>query len=154
MGVISWFLGGNVPIRRILGFAGYLLTVSSIIFGIVGAWIAIIWTKRDSNSVKFLRTIIFILFFVILSCLLILFVYPLLIGIPILSQENIIIWLRKAVVLIFGILLMFLIAALIYAALALDFFSFDEDIEKQSKLDDIDYLERQTSQMKKIGHDE
>lgn len=149
IGCLSWFMGGKVPISSMLKFTGHLLTVASIIFGIVGAWIAIIWNNRDVASVKFLRTIIFLSFFVILCCLVVLFIYPFLKEISILLQNDVIVWLRRSIVLIFGMLLMCLIVALLYAALALDFFSFDDDVEKQLKKDDLDYRIRQTSQMQK-----
>ncbi|MDR1488763.1 MAG: hypothetical protein LBI26_03415 [Holosporales bacterium] len=157
LGVFSFFLGGNISVMNMFVFLDSLLVVSSIIFGIVGAWLAIIWqnemsishTGQKKQDIGYLKTTVFLTFVVIFFVLATRFLYPILINVPHLTNDCIKKWLKRGFVFCSGISGIILLLAMTYSLLSFDFFSFEKEHENQIKAMTDEMNQKQMSQAKK-----
>jgi hypothetical protein len=156
-GAFSFLLGENLSIPDMLLFLDSLLVVSAIVFGIIGAWLAIIWQNASSSSqeqhenISYLKNTVLCSFAVIAFSLAIKFLYPFIKDIALELLNDIAkIWLKRIFVFISGIFGLILMIALFLSLMSFDFFSFNADSEKQQKEDEEEYRKRQMSQTTNI----
>jgi len=155
-GLLSFFLGNSISVSEMMPFLDTLLIVSAIIFGIVGAWLAVIWqnttlsNSEQNENILYLKRTVLCLFVVISFSIIIKFLYPYVKYTALLLSDNTIIWIRRFFAFSSGISALILMLALFLTLLSFDFFSFDDDIKKQKKEQESDYKKRQMSQTNKI----
>jgi hypothetical protein len=133
--IISFLYGHFISVKDILSFTDSLLTVASIIFGIVGAWLAVIWQNitTSKNAINYLKNTILFAFIVIVFSLLSKFSYPILKQIYFINKIFGILWIRRIFIFISGIAMLLLFFSLLFSLLSFDFFAFEEDMKKQQK---------------------
>jgi hypothetical protein len=155
-GILSYLLGKNLSVSEMLLYLDSLLVVSAIIFGIVGAWLAIIWqnaslsSQEQHENISYLKKTVFCSFIVISFSLTVKFLYPIIKNTTLLSNEIIIIWLKRIFIFTSGIFGLILMASLLFSLLSFDFFAFDNEIMKQQKEQELEYRKRQMSQINTI----
>ena len=155
-GVLSFLFGGRVSVSEMLPFLDSLLIVASIIFGIVGAWLAIIWQnstlsrQEQHENISYLKKTVFCSFVVISFSLLIRFIYPIIKNSALLSNDIVKTWLKRVFVFGFGTSGLILIIALFFTLLSFDFFSYDSEVKKQQEEREQEYREGQMSQVNNI----
>jgi hypothetical protein len=152
-GAFSYLLSGNFSVPEMLLFLDSLLVVSAIIFGIVGAWLAIIWQntslsrQEQHENVSYLKKTVFCSFIVITYSLIIKFLYPFIINITVIQNDIVKIWLKRIFVFSSGISGLILMVSLFFTLLSFDYFSLDNEIKKQHDEQKQEYKKRQMSQV-------
>jgi len=147
-GIFSYILGEYLSVSEMLLYLDSLLVVSAIIFGIVGAWLAIIWqntslsSKEQHENISYLKKTVYCSFVVIAFSLAIKFLYPLVKNITFLSNKNILLWLKRIFVFSSGISGLVLMVSLLFSLLSFDFFAFNNEIEKQYRKQKKEYKKR------------
>jgi len=155
-GVLSCLFGQNISVLEMLLYLDSLLVVSAIIFGIVGAWLAIIWqntllsSQEQHENISYLKKTVFCSFVVIVFSLVIKFLYPLAKNTTLLSNKMAIIWLKRILVFTSGIFGLVLMVSLFLSLLSFDFFAFNNEIRKQQEEKELEFRERQMSQVNNI----
>jgi hypothetical protein len=139
LGIFSYCFGSNIPTKDLLPFTDLLLTASAIIFGIVSAWLAIVWNIHSNQAegkkedVLFLKKTVLFAFFSIMFSLSSKYLYPILKSLKILNTITIVMWFRRIFIFLSGIAFLLLFFALLFSLLSFDFFSFDDNIKQQLK---------------------
>jgi hypothetical protein len=155
-GAFSYLLGGNFSVPEILLFLDSLLVVSAIIFGIVGAWLAIIWQntslskKEQRENISYLKKTVFCSFIVITYSLVIKFLNPFIINITVIQNDIVKIWLKRIFVFSSGISGLILMVSLFFTLLSFDYFSLDNEVKKQQDEQKQEYKKRQMSQVNSL----
>lgn len=155
-GILSYSLGQNLSVPDMLLYLDSLLVVSAIIFGIVGAWLAIIWqnaslsNREQYENISYLKKTVFCSFAVITFSLAIKFLYPVIKKTALLSNEIVAIWLKRTFTFTSGIFGLVLMVSLIFSLLSFDFFAFNNEIEKQKKEQVLEFNKRQMTPVKAI----
>jgi len=155
-GVLSCLFCQNISVPEMMLYLDSLLVVSAIIFGIVGAWLAIIWQNTSLSSheqhenISYLKKTVFCSFVVIVFSLVIKFLYPLVKNTTLLSNKTVIIWLKGFLIFTSGIFGLILIVSLFLSLLSFDFFAFNEEIKKQQEEQESEFGKRQMSQVNNI----
>jgi hypothetical protein len=155
-GVLSYFLGENLSVTEMLLYLDSLLVVSAIIFGIVGAWLAIIWQntrlpgQEQHENILYLKKTVFCSFVVIAFSLAVKFIYPLVKNTTLLSNNIAIIWLKRVFIFTSGVFGLILMVSLFLSLLSFDFFAFNNEIEKQRKEQELEFRKGRMSQVNNI----
>jgi hypothetical protein len=130
--LLSFFFGKDISVIDSLAIIEKMTTVSSILLGIMGVWLSIIWTKDNSDKSKEIHYIknTFIICFINISVFLILNqLYPILIHCEVLYQSKIL--LRSGMFFISNVLTFWIVVSLLFVVLSFDFFSFDDFVKLQ-----------------------
>ena len=133
--VVAWFYGKNISISTTLAILEVLTNISSILLGVMGIWLSLIWGKKSKEQAEGIlyikKTLVssFLTITVFLSCKQI---YPVLIQIDFFSKVRLIC--RSILFFISIELTFFTIISVLFVILSFDFFSFDKDVsDKKSQ---------------------
>lgn len=151
--IFSYLFGQNLSVLEMIQFLDSLLIVSAIVFGIVGAWLAIIWQNTTSSSqeqhdnISYLKKTVFCSFAVITFSLMMKFSYPIIKNTEFLLNDVAKMWIRRIFIFCSGMSGLLLMLALFLTLLSFDFFSFEYDSIKQQQEQKQEFGKGQSSQV-------
>ena len=131
---ISYFFGAQIPVSQILPFLEILTNISSILLGVMGVWLSLIWNndlQERNGEILYIKMTLMSSFLSITFFLIVRQFYPLFLQVD--WFHSIKAYLRIALF-FFSVELTFLtIISIILIMLSFDFFSFDKEVKKLKK---------------------
>ncbi|MBQ5999078.1 MAG: hypothetical protein IJL70_06365 [Treponema sp.] len=128
------FFGSNIEVSKILSYFESLSSISSILLGVMGVWLSLIWNKDGENkkeNIIYIKVSLMVSLCIITTFLIFRQSYPIFIQIDLFKEPE-----NKALIRIISFFIsieatLFTIISVVLVVFSFDFFSFDNDVQKK-----------------------